>query len=274
METQPPVASESVQADVACEDNATVQRLPAKVTAVRLCIGFPASKGATPRVPSDVLVGAAAGDFGEALVRSPVVSGIEDCIATAGPVYRFVLAGENGARSAALLHTGGCQLLTAGSQRLHGRGLLDLYLRMVGRQRDDLAPREQGPDVICPTEADSVGSTLGADLPARDEAISAVLCRYDRDTSELRSSMDLGQGKQADELAALTDSAREDPCRAIRVKPPKYDDRVLLVDAYGDVVVATAFFCTSYEVDGHPIWPDQQLQGLVNRLFRSTEAAD
>lgn len=277
---EPPVASvqRSSEASVSCDDVATEEGLRSDVTAVRLCIAVPDVNGGAPRVPGDLLVGAGAAEFVQAILRLPTLPpDAYSCPRDSGPAYRFMFAYADGSRGSAELKAHGCRFLEiSGENRVRAVGdTLATYLKLVHDQRTSTGvPAETSTpspsSLSCPARSDRWGSTLGAEMPSpSEEGLTAVVCRYDRATSKLLRSSGFGDGAVADELVTLSDGSRHDPCTAIRVRPPRYDDRVLLADAYGDVVVATAFFCTPYEVDGQSIWPDQRLQGLVDRLLRA-----
>lgn len=266
----PPGSSE---ASVSCDDTGTVEGLPSDVTAVRLCIAAPGTDGATPRVPSDALVGAVAEEFARTILSLPKVGSLP-CPLGSQPRYRFVFGYSDASRASAGLDASACQLLRirGEDQARSGADVVETYLRLLHDQRDELGPPESPTTVDCPAKADDRGSSLGADLPqAGEPGVRATLCRYRYQADEplLVDSVEVDDPTTAGRLAALADGPNRDPCRAIRVAPPKYDDRVLLIDAYGDVVGATAFFCAPHQVEGRSVWPGQRLQGLVDRLFRT-----
>ena len=261
---RPPVASPP-PGTLDCEDRSTARGPARHPTMVRLCLRSRDARGETLLVPADVLVGDRAAALAAAL--KPLAKPIS-CphIRIPGPAYRVAIGYADGSRRSVT----GCNGFHLDRE---GRvtGVLRTFLRLVDEQRAELGPPDSTPGVDCPTSAEVLGSTLGADFPQPGEpGLQATLCRYryQDDEPRLVDSVTVDDPTSIGRLVLLASGSSTDPCQTIRVAPPKYDDRVLLVDQYGDVVVASAFVCAPYQVEGQQVWPKPQLQLVVHRLLR------
>lgn len=274
-----PVASDPAQPALSCGDEATRQALAPRPTSVRLCPASSDLKGGPPRVPLDALVGDRATEFVAAVEQLPSARSPFSCPYIPTPSFRFVAGYSDDSTVSTRFQVRGCGsgVYVAGKRYPRvASEVLRIFLDLIHEQRGEVPPPLSAPTIECPPGASDLGSTLGADFPGAGEpGVYAVLCKYQYRgrASLLRESMVVDEPSVVARLIALADTDEVYRCPYFPPYGPASGDRVLLVDRFGDVVSATTGICTPYRVGGAAMSPDQQLQGLVNRLFRSTEAA-